>query len=78
MLDNSYSPAATAMKAGVTVTWTWAAGYYVSHTVTFDDGPTSPDQTAGTYARTFNSTGTLTYQCAVHGSAMAGSVTVQP
>ena len=76
--DNSYSPANTTVKAGVTVTWTWAAGNYTSHTVTFSDGSTSPDQTAGTYARTFNNTGTFAYQCNVHGSAMAGVVIVQP
>jgi plastocyanin len=76
--DNSYSPASATVKAGTTVTWTWAAGNYSSHTVTFADGPASPDQTSGTYARTFSSAGTFNYQCAVHGSSMSGSVVVQP
>ena len=76
--DNSYAPAATTVKVGTTVTWSWAAGNYSSHTVTFADGAASADQATGTYERTFNTAGTFNYQCAVHGASMSGSVTVQP
>ena len=76
--DNSYSPAATSVKVGNTVTWTWAAGNYSSHTVSFSDGSASADQTTGTFSRTFNAAGTFNYQCAIHGASMSGSVVVQP
>jgi plastocyanin len=66
------------------VTWTWNTctgdGYggqtCVSHSVTFDDGVTSPTQDTGTYNRTFTAKGTYTYHCLVHGAAMTGTITV--
>ena len=73
--DNRYSPSATTVPVGTTVTWTWKG--VNSHSVTFDDGPTSTKQTAGSFQRTFPSAGTFRYHCLVHGTAMAGSVTVQ-
>jgi plastocyanin len=45
--------------------------------VTFDDGLSSPTQDQGSYSRTFSAAGTYNYHCAVHGAAMAGSITVQ-
>ena len=75
VLDNRYSPSATTVPAGTTVTWTWKGAN--KHSVTFDDGPTSPSQTDGGFQRTFSSAGTFRYHCLVHGTAMAGSVTVQ-
>jgi plastocyanin len=44
--------------------------------VVFDDGVSSGLQDQGTYSRTFKAAGTYPYHCAVHGLAMAGSVTV--
>jgi plastocyanin len=44
--------------------------------VVFDDGVSSGLQDQGTYSRTFTAAGTYPYHCAVHGLAMAGSVTV--
>ena len=47
------------------------------HSVTFDDGTTSPTQDQGTYTRTFGAAGTYNYHCSIHGAAMAGTITVQ-
>lgn len=82
--NNQFAPAATTITKGSTVTWTWntcVAGYSgnecTSHTVTFDDGPTSQLQSEGTYSRTFDTVGTFKYHCTVHGTAMSGTVTVE-
>jgi plastocyanin len=74
--DNSYSPDATTVPTGTTVTWTWmGAG---SHSVTFTNGGLagSTAKTSGTFQTTFNNVGVFNYQCSVHGAAMDGKVTV--
>lgn len=83
--NNNYTPGATTVSRGSTVQWTWNActgdSYSgeecTQHTVTFDDGPGSQMQDKGTFSRTFNTAGTYTYHCAVHGTAMSGKVTVE-
>src|SRR5205085_4782498 len=45
--DNVFTPAAITVARGATVTWTWTGRN--PHTVTFDDGTTSAQQTSGTY-----------------------------
>ena len=50
---------------------------YSSDSVTFDDGPESAIQTAGSFNRTFGGAGTFPYHCAVHGAAMSGTVVVK-
>ena len=83
--NNNYSPGTKSVAVGATVQWAWNTctgdGYAgttcTSHSVTFDDGVTSPTQDQGTYSRTFNAAGTYNYHCAIHGAAMTGSVTVQ-
>lgn len=74
--NNSFTPAIDTVTKGTTVTWSWAAGSSL-HTVTFDDGITSDTTATGSYARTFDATGTFPYHCKVHGASMSGSVTVQ-
>jgi plastocyanin len=82
--NNTYSPSTKSVAVGATVQWSWNTcandPYYgqscVSHSVTFDDGTTSPTQDQGTFSRTFNAAGTYAYHCVVHGSAMAGTITV--
>ncbi|MCC7002216.1 MAG: hypothetical protein IT357_08680 [Gemmatimonadaceae bacterium] len=74
--NNFFSPASRTVAAGTTVTWTWNAGS-VMHNVTFTGGPASPNQTSGTFQRTFSSAGTFAYTCTIHGASMSGSVTVQ-
>lgn len=73
--DNKFTPAATTVTPGTTVTWTWAQGA-TTHNVTFDDGTKSASQSTGTYARTFGAAGSYAYQCTIH-PGMSGSVTVK-
>ena len=83
--NNAYSPGSKTVAVGSTVQWAWNTcngdpyygGSCVAHSVTFDDGVTSPTQDQGTFSRTFAAAGTYTYHCLVHGAAMAGSITVQ-
>lgn len=65
---------------GGTVTWTFNGG---THSVAWQTGPgTLPTSSAvmssGTYSVTFTTPGTYTYECAVHGAAMTGTVVVTP
>lgn len=73
--DNSYSPNATIVPPGTTVTWTWKG--VNPHDVLFADGTRSVVQRTGTYARQFAVAGVYNYSCSVHGAAMSGRVTVQ-
>ena len=84
--NNKYVPARDSVGVGATLTWTWNSctsdGYNgstcASHSVKFDDGvASSPIQSSGTFSRTFASAGTYTYHCAVHGTAMSGTVIVK-
>jgi plastocyanin len=75
--NNFFDPTSLPVTVGKTVTWAWKPGD-VTHNVTFDDGaPGSGDKSSGTFQRTFNSPGTFTYHCSIHGAAvMSGSITV--
>lgn len=83
--NNSFSPSTKTVAVGTAVNWAWNTctgdGYSgqscVDHSVTFDDGTTSPTQDRGTYVRTFAAAGTYNYHCSVHGTAMSGTITVQ-
>lgn len=82
--NNSFTPSATTVARGTTVVWTWNScetGYdgqtCTTHSVTFDDGSTSAIQDQGTYSQAFNTAGTFKYHCKVHGTSMAGTVTVE-
>ena len=72
--DNSYSPTATTVPVGTTVTWTWRGAN--AHDVTFSTEH-SAVQRAGTYQRQFTTAGTYDYHCSIHGAAMSGRVVVQ-
>jgi len=83
--NNMFTPGSKTVAVGSEVKWAWnsctgdaySGQTCVSHSVTFDDGATSPTQDQGTYARTFNTAGTYNYHCSIHGAAMAGTITVQ-
>jgi plastocyanin len=84
--NNNFSPSAKSVAVGTDVKWAWntcSGDSYsggqtcVGHSVTFDDGVTSPTQDQGTFNRTFSVAGTYNYHCTVHGTAMAGTITVQ-
>src|SRR5207248_5271211 len=78
VVNNSFDPASSVVKAGSTVTWTWNSGG-VEHTLTFTSGPPplpgQTDQTSGTKAIPFNVAGKYAYHCIIHGG-MAGTLTV--
>jgi plastocyanin len=74
--DNQFTPANIQVAIGTTVTWTWASDAR-DHNVTFGDGTTSGNRSAGaTYSKTFPTAGTFTYNCTLHGG-MNGSVLVK-
>lgn len=85
--NNAFSPSAKSVAVGSTVQWSWntctndpynyGGSTCVAHSVTFDDGTTSPTQDQGTFTRTFTAAGSYAYHCSVHGTAMAGTITVQ-
>ncbi len=79
--NNFFSPASLTINTGQTVTWTWTSTGAVSHSVESTGSPsfTSSAIKSGngqTYSFTFNSPGVYTYDCAVHGVGMSGTVTV--
>jgi plastocyanin len=80
---NGVSPAQDTVPAGQLVTWTWTGTGGTSHSVV-SDGPSafpgSGNPQAGngtTYSFTFTTPGTYNYHCAVHGTAMHGTLVVQ-
>jgi plastocyanin len=84
--NNKFTPSATTVPKGTTVTWTWdscstdpygGGTTCTRHNVTFDDGQASATQSDGSYSRTFDAAGTYNYHCTIHGTAMSGSVKVQ-
>ena len=82
--NNAFTPASQTVSVGSAVQWAWDSctgdpyngQTCVSHNIVFDDGVTSGLQDQGTYSRTFTAAGTYPYHCAIHGTAMSGSITV--
>lgn len=75
--NDTSNPAVDTVAVGGTVTWTWGGG---SHSVRSTGSPTftsSTIKTSGTYAFTFGTVGTYTYDCVVHGAQMTGRVVVR-
>ncbi len=74
----SSNPAVDTIAAGGSVTWTWTGSN--SHSVRSQGSPSftsSAIMTSGSYSFTFNTAGTYTYDCAVHGASMTGTVVVR-
>ncbi|HEX6536651.1 MAG TPA: plastocyanin/azurin family copper-binding protein [Gemmatimonadaceae bacterium] len=83
--NDHYTPATDTVAVGSQVVWSWdtcSSDTYggqtcQDHSVTFDDGPTSPTQSTGSFDRTFSAAGSYTYYCKVHGRAvMSGTIVV--
>ena len=85
----TFSPSAATVAIGATVNWSWNSctsdGYggqaCVDHSLVWDDGSPGVASTSNAaYSRTFATTGTYGYHCAIHGTAttgMRGTITVQ-
>jgi len=79
--DSQSGGSTTTIRAGETVTWTWAAGLHstTSGTCCTGDGTwNSGTKSSGSFSHTFPAAGTFPYFCTVHGSAMTGTVMVMP
>ena len=80
--NGTANPAVDTVAVGATVTWTWTNNQGVSHSVE-SEGSTafasSPIMSGNgqTYAVTFTTPGTYQYDCAVHGTAMNGTIVVR-
>ena len=80
-LNGSSNPAVDTVAVNGTVTWTWAAGADLPHSVESMGSPsfTSSGILSGagnTYQFTFTAPGTYQYDCAVHGQMMTGTIVV--
>ena len=80
--NGTINPALDTVAVGQAVTWTWTATGSDAHSVESIGSPafTSSQILTGNgmvYSFTFTQAGTYHYQCAVHGSAMTGTVVVQ-
>ena len=80
--NGSRNPAVDTVAVGGTVTWTWDAnsGLYDGHSVHSVGTAkfaSSAVLSSGTYAVKFDTAGVYQYDCAVHGSAMSGTVVVR-
>ena len=74
--NNQFSPTPISVAVNETVTFQWNSGGTI-HNVTFEGGPASPDQGAGTFARIFPAAGSFPYVCTIHAAeGMAGVVNV--
>lgn len=77
--NGSQSPAVDTIPVGGTVTWTWTGSLPHSVQSLGTTSFTSSDikTGTGTHTVTFTAPGTYQYDCAVHGTAMKGTVVVQ-
>ena len=74
--DNSFAPDSLTVKAGTKVIWKWV-GTANPHSIQLG-GQTSTQQTSGTFERIFEQAGgNFSYQCGVHGAAMAGKIVIE-
>jgi hypothetical protein len=79
--NGSSNPAVDTVAVNGTVTWTWAAGETLPHSVQSTGSPSftsSAVQTGpgSTYQFTFTTPGTYQYDCAIHGTMMTGTIVV--
>jgi hypothetical protein len=81
--NGTQNPAVDTLAVGGTVTWNRVGG---SHNVRSTGSPSFPNSYDGgaantvmgaSYQNTFNTAGTYTYNCGIHGAAMSGRVVVK-
>ncbi|HEY7067066.1 MAG TPA: plastocyanin/azurin family copper-binding protein [Chloroflexota bacterium] len=86
----AFNPQTVNVNVGETVTWTWVTPALSSHSTTsgtcsgfvctpdhmWDSGIRTAGPNTQDFAFTFNTPGTFSYYCQVHGSAMTGQVVV--
>jgi len=76
---NGSQPAVDTIKVGASVTWTWSGS--LSHSVqsvgSSSFASSGIKTGSGTYTVQFTAPGTYHYDCAVHGTAMTGTIVVQ-
>jgi plastocyanin len=80
--NGSSNPAVDTVPVGGTVTWTWAAGESLPHSVQSLGSPSFASSaiqsgSGSSYKVTFPTAGTYQYDCAVHGKMMTGTIVVQ-
>ena len=80
--NGSANPAVDTIAAGGTVTWTWTNTGGVQHSVrslglTIFRNSVVKSGDGSTYQAVFVRPGTYEYDCAIHGSAMTGTVVVR-
>ncbi len=78
VLNNTQNPAIDTVAVGGQVTWTWTVAN--NHSVQSTGLPSftsSAIKTSGTVVITFNTAGTYTYDCGVHGNLMTGTIIVR-
>jgi len=76
--NSTQNPAVDTVAVGGTVTWTWSGvGLHSVESTGSPSFTSSTTKSTGTYQFTFNSAGTYTYDCVVHGSLMTGTVVVK-
>ena len=80
--NNFFSPTPDTVAVGSKVVWTWTNTGTVNHSVQSTGSPSFASSTVQsgngtTYSVTFPTAGTYTYNCAVHGASMAGTIVVK-
>jgi len=77
--NGSQNPAVDTIPVGGTVTWTWTGslphGVHSTGSTSFTGSGIKTG--SGTHAITFTAPGTYQYDCAVHGTAMRGTIVVR-
>lgn len=77
--NGTFNPAIDTVAVNGTVTWTWASGS-IAHTVQSTGSPSFTSSgilSSGNHAFTFSTAGTYSYDCAIHGAAMSGTIVVR-
>jgi plastocyanin len=81
VLNGSSNPAVDTVAVNGTVTWTWASSETLPHSVQSTGSPSFTSSAVmqgpgNTYQFTFTTPGSYTYDCAIHGQLMTGTIVV--